>query len=553
MTTAAKLVSRRSPPLVSLSSFSRSIPPLLALLACLTAATAGCGARLDDAFCDESTCAFSATEWARLQALSPIPAPPADSSNQFRGNPDAQALGTAFFTDAAFSGPATDVDALGRPAVQARAARGQATGVRCATCHDLSRAGADISSVPNNVSAGAGWTDVNAPALVGSVFQHLFFLNGRADSAWALAVAVAESPTTMNGNRLKTAWAIADGYRAAYDAVFAPAGYPLPMSAPGWRSSSDVLARLDPATGQCLPVGGACPADCRQITSECGASACVPRFPLQGKPGVQAGCQAGCGTGEPSDDAFDCMDKVDQDQVTRVLVNWAKALDAYQALLVPAPAPFDRFVAEGPASDAISPAAKRGARLFVGKGVCVDCHGGPLFSDGDFHDIGVPQLGALVPTVGECGQGNAACDCVNGVKCLPWGAWDGLGKLAASKFSRTSAWSDSADDADPVRAAALGRARTASADDPLKGAWRTPSLRNVALTGPYMHDGVYADLADVVKHYSEGGATDGVGVPAVQLKPLLLSADEQADLVAFLQTLTSESSAPPMSLLGRGP
>jgi hypothetical protein len=429
----------------------------------LAALVAGCGKDLDKTFCDEPTCAFSTDEWRRLQALSPIPSIPDDPSNQFRGNLDAQALGSAFFNDAAFSGPATDVDALGRPAVQARSARGQSTGVRCATCHDLARAGADVSSVPNNVSAGAGWTDVNAPAIVGSAFQHLLFLNGRADSAWALAVAVAESPTTMNGNRLKTAWAIADGYRAAYDAIFAPAGYPLPLAG----TSAAVSATLDATTGQCLPTNGDCPPSCRRVTSTCGAMACLPRFPLQGKPGALAGCQAGCGSSEPFDDAFDCMASADQDQVTRVLVNWAKALDAYQADLVPGPAPFDRFIAEGPGSDAISPAAKRGARLFVGKGVCVDCHSGPLLTDGDFHDIGVPQGGPLVPTVGECGAGNAACDCVNGVKCLPWGAWDGLGKLAANKFLRSSTWSDSPDDSDPVRAAARARARTDAADDPL--------------------------------------------------------------------------------------
>ncbi|HEY4184036.1 MAG TPA: cytochrome c peroxidase [Polyangia bacterium] len=499
---------------------------------------AGCGATLDRAFCDESNCVFSDDEWGRLQALSPIPSIPDDPSNQFRGDPQAQSLGNAFFLDASFSGPATDVDALGRPSVEARAERAQPTGVRCATCHDLSRAGSDVSSLPNNVSAGAGWTDVNAPAIVGSAFQHLLFLNGRADSAWALAVAVAESGTTMNGNRLKTAWAIADGYRASYDVVFAPAGFPLPLSG----TSVDLSAILDPATGQCLMTNGACPSGCRMVTSTCGASVCSPRFPLQGKPGAQAGCQAACNAGEPFDDAFDCMDGDDQTAVTRVLVNWAKALDAYQALLVPGPAPFDRFVAEGAASDALSPAAKRGARLFVGKGACVDCHSGPLFSDGDFHDIGVPQDGPLVPTMADCPAGNAACDCVNGVKCLPWGAWDGLGKLAANKFLRSSAWSDSADDADPIRAAALSRVRTTSPNDPLKGAWRTPSLRNATLTAPYMHDGYYGTLAEVVQHYSDGGTTGGVGIPAVQFKALLLSPDEQSDLVAFLESLTSADS-----------
>jgi cytochrome c peroxidase len=76
----------------------------------------------------------------------------------------------------------------------------------------------------------------------------------------------------------------------------------------------------------------------------------------------------------------------------------------------------------------------------------------------------------------------------------------------------------------------------------------------VALTAPYMHDGVYGSLAEVVQHYSDALVTDGVGVPAAQLKPLLLSADEQSDLVAFLQTLTSESAAPAASsLASKGP
>ena len=141
---------------------------------------------------------------------------------------------------------------------------------------------------------------------------------------------------------------------------------------------------------------------------------------------------------------------------------------------------------------------------------------------------------------------------MNGVRCLPWGAWDGLGKLAANRFLRDSVWSDSADDNDPIRATALTRARTDAPNDPLKGAWRTPSLRNVSLTAPYMHDGVFGTLAEVVQHYSDGVDTDGVGVPAAQFKPLLLSADEQSDLVAFLETLTSDQPSS-SALVARGP
>jgi len=174
---------------------------------------------------------------------------------------------------------------------------------------------------------------------------------------------------------------------------------------------------------------------------------------------------------------------------------------------------------------------RRGAQLFVGKAGCVDCHDTPLLSDRDFHNVGVPQLGPAVPTEAECPAG-AACDCVAGTNCLPWGALDGFAKLDASSMLRTSMWSD--DPADDSRAAELAR----SPGDALKGAWRTPSLRNVALTAPYMHDGLYGTLADVVAHYNRGGDAGAIGTRAVDVKPLGLTDGEQADLVAFLETLT---------------
>jgi cytochrome c peroxidase len=87
-----------------------------------------------------------------------------------------------------------------------------------------------------------------------------------------------------------------------------------------------------------------------------------------------------------------------------------------------------------------------------------------------------------------------------------------------------------------------GAAPPPLAKDPLApsllGAWRTPSLRDVAMTGPYMHDGVFATLADVVWHYDQGGTGGGLG--EVEIAPLLLSAEDRADLVSFLQTLSGQ-------------
>jgi len=440
--------------------------------------------------CNDGSCAFSDDEWKRLQALTNLGPPPRDPSNAVDGDPAAIALGHAFFSDTRFAGPATQLDALRRPAGVGRAPAGQATNVSCVSCHDLGRAGVDTESIPGNVSSGAGWTDVNALPIVNCAYQRLFSWNGRQDSLWAQAFAVAESPTTMNGNRLRVASVIASHYSAQYDAVFARYG-----------STSSVAFEL----------------------------------PSDGKPGTKPGCQPG-DPGEPFGDAFDCLDAGEQEATTRVLVNWAKAIAAYEATLVSRNSDFDRFMREGPTSNAISSAAKRGARLFVSKAACIDCHATPLFSDRDFHNVGVSQIGPAVPTEADCPAGGV-CDCVAGKNCLPWGALDGLGTLQASKMLRSSSYSDGDDRS---RAADVTRAL----DPSLKGAWRTPSLRNVARTAPYMHDGVYGTLEEVVAHYNRGGDAAAIGTRAVDIKPLGLTADEQTDLVAFLETL-SESAQPP--------
>jgi hypothetical protein len=164
---------------------------------------------------------------------------------------------------------------------------------------------------------------------------------------------------------------------------------------------------------------------------------------------------------------------------------------------------------------------------------------------------------------------------------LPAGVYSGLLKLRDSpkgsvytNLRRDSEWSD--DKTDPSRERYYFKAPNPEELDPpppplqpdsaLKGAWRTPSLRDVAVTAPYMHDGYYKTLEDVVWHYNVGGTTGGsefvvnvcdpgvhadadagiycsepdAGVPvrAVQIKPLGLTDGEVADIVEFLKTLT---------------
>jgi len=533
----------------SMNARSRSaVRPFASLAAVLAGGLALAGCALpDDLFCDDPGCGFSDEDWARVSALGGLQAAPPDPTDVVFNDAAAQKLGSAFYFDPRFSGAATQVDALGRASAVPRAPKGQALNISCSTCHDLGRAGVDVTSTPGNVSSGAGWTDVNALSTVNSAYQHLFFWNGRADSLWGLSVVVAESPTTMNGNRLHTAWVIADNYRAQFEALFKK---PLPVQGDTVCSVSPLLETAGARAGQCKLVNGGCQFPCaagqnpdpKFISPEHPDSGCWPRFPLQGKPGSKPLCQAGDPT-EPFGDAFDCMAADDQKAVTEVLVKWAKALEAFEYVLSDGASkktPLDNWVAAGPRVSYVDEAARRGAQLFVGKAACVDCHNTPLLSDGAFHDIGVAQVGPDVPTLADCIEGSAACDCVKGVKCLPWGEYDGLTRLAGdpalgivgSKFLRTGIWSDDA--ADLSRDADVHAMPTAA----MKGAWRTPSLRNVALTGPYMHDGRYATLAEVVDHYNRGGDVAAVGTRAVELRPLFLTAGEQADLVAFLGTMT---------------
>jgi cytochrome c peroxidase len=512
-------------------------------------AVAGCGRWVDDLTCHGDGCRFTRGEWDRVKSLSALGEPPPDTSNGLLVRALASddpvhsrivALGWRLYYDPDLSGPATWKDSLGRPVGSTRASvldpAAASTHISCATCHDPTQGGGDVTSVPRHVSVGAGWYDVNGQQTLNAAHYHYLYWNGRADSLWSQAAQVMESGVSVNGDRLS----IVDHVRRTYSAYADVLG--------------DLPVAVDPA--QC-PSPASCPApDCHLVTA--GATqVCRPVIPPHGKPGAKAGCQ--WGVDEPASDDFDCMRPADQARVTSAYVQIAKAIGAYEHFLSSVDSPFDRFVAEGEGSTALSPDAQRGLKLFVGRASCIDCHRTPLLSDGEFHNIGVPQAGPAVPTVSDCKRADtaASCDCTTGRKCLPWGACEGLqrlldrprgeppggdaclasdvapepqsgeaARLSSFEFNRSSAYSDDRTPLDPPKLRVV------------KGAWRTPSLRDVDLTGPYMHDGIFPSLGDVVWHYDQGVAANDVGAAAVELSPLLLSAQDRADLVAFLQSLT---------------
>jgi cytochrome c peroxidase len=498
----------------------------------LAVALGGC-AQADNLLCPQGSCGWSDAEIGSLSSLADLPAtPPPDRTNKYVGYPGAEALGRKLFWDTRFSGVSSGTDALKRPMPFARAAKGQPLNISCATCHDLKRGGIDPASVPGNVSLGASWTDVNTSTVYNDAYYPLIMWSGRNDSLWAQAAGSVEG--SMGNTRLRAAWVIATYYRAEYNAVFAD--WPLPMTGT-IAELSPTLETQAPIAGQCKGTP-TCPTSCREVRDDVtGVTGCWPRFPLDGRPGTKPGCQPGDAS-EPFGDAYDCMDPADQAAATRVVVNFGKAVAAFEYKLVSRNSPFDRFVSDLRAgfaneSTEISAEAKNGARLFVGKAGCSDCHNTPLMSDQRFHDVGVASVGQGIPTLADCPKGGV-CDCVTPTNCLPFGAFDGIPKMRKNAYRRESTWSD-----DP-----MDTSRKAWMDMPMdqvpKGSFRTPGLRDVALTAPYMHTGALATLEDVVAHYNRGSDPQAIGDVAPQLQPLYLTEREQAQLVAFLKTLTGE-------------
>jgi len=204
-----------------------------------------------------------------------------------------------------------------------------------------------------------------------------------------------------------------------------------------------------------------------------------------------------------------------------VLAGIGKALAAFQETLLSGRSPFDEFRdalerGDRAAAARYPVAAQRGLRIFIGRGNCGACHVGPAFTNGEFHDTGVPFFVAGGVDPGRHG---------------------GIRKLQANSLNLLGRYNDDRSGASAVKT------RQVAEEHRNFGEFKVPSLRNVAHTAPYMHNGSLATLADVVRHYSEINPdrlhSDGEAI----LRPLRLSADESADLVAFLESLSESASA----------
>jgi cytochrome c peroxidase len=289
---------------------------------------------------------------------------------------------------------------------------------------------------------GIGLTRRRTMTIVGAAWQPWLFWDGRKDSLWSQALAPLESRTEHGLTRTEVVGIVGRLYRRDYERVFGP----LPL--------------LDRVPERASPLGD-------------------PRARR----------------------AWRRMSPRDRNAATRAFVNVGKAIAAFESRLRPAPARFDRYVAGD--GEALSERELQGLELFLGDGHCIDCHSGPLFTNGEFHNTGVG---------GSPGDPGRAA---------------GLVALRADEFNCLGRYSD----ADKSSCALLYAPVTAPA-----GTLKPPSLRSVTRRAPYMHAGQLATLGAVLRHYDRAPQAE---IGHSELAPLGLSEEQLASIVAFLGSLES--------------
>jgi cytochrome c peroxidase len=321
--------------------------------------------------------------------------------------------------------------------------------VACATCHLPEQLFQDGTPLAN----GVGTTNRRTMTVIGTAYSPWLFWDGRKDSQWAQALGPMESPVEHGGNRTLYAHLVVEFYADEYSALFGP----LPDLSGLPRNAGPVA---DP---------------------EAAAN-------------------------------WEAMAPEEQDAVTRMYVNVGKSIAAYERLLNPGASRFDQYVEallnhDPAAEDILISDEIAGLKLFIGEANCTNCHNGPLFTNNDFHNTGIPVADGLPEDTGRS---------------------LGAQQVLADEFNCLSVYSD----AQPDECAELNF--LVLDEHQQERQFKPPSLRNVAGRGPFMHAGQFATLEEVLNHYNTAPEA-----PAghSELEPLNLTEKQIAQIIAFLKTL----------------
>jgi cytochrome c peroxidase len=325
------------------------------------------------------------------------------------------------------------------------------TQVACATCHKPELMFTDGLAL----AVGVGIGPMHTPSLVGLSYSPWFYWDGRKDSQWAQALAPLEAKHEHATDRVQLLRLISSDtvYRDMYENVFGPLSLPAML----------------PETG--TPQG-----DAQQQSN------------------------------------WNTLERETQTDISQFFANLGKAIAAYERKILPGGTRFDDYAAQVAAGsdddNALNNSEKSGLKLFIGKGQCVTCHNGPLFTNHEFHNTGVLAVGGKMPSMGR----------YDGVRISQEDSFNCLGKFS---------------DASAQECIELRFARDTN---DLVGAMKTPTLRNISETAPYMHGGQMTDLAQVVNHYNDAPSSM---LSHNEAKPLGLRIVERIQLEDFLLTLSA--------------
>ncbi len=184
------------------------------------------------------------------------------------------------------------------------------------------------------------------------------------------------------------------------------------------------------------------------------------------------------------------------------------AISSYLRTIVSRDVPLDRYLRGE--KESLVPLAIQGLELFQGKAQCVLCHNGPLLSDEKYYNLGVPANPEIR---------------TNPLRHISL-RFDSL-MLGVPGYNKTTQ--------------DLGRYMITKSNKE-KGGFRTPTLREVARIAPYMHNGIFSTLEEVIDFYDRGGGNDSFGTKSPLVRPLGLNKEEKAALKAFLESLSSPNT-----------
>ncbi|NRA67300.1 MAG: hypothetical protein HRU19_22645 [Pseudobacteriovorax sp.] len=375
--------------------------------------------------------------------------------------------------------------------------------ISCASCHNPTNFFADGLPTSKGLSIG----ERNAPTVVNSFALERAFWDGRSDHIAAQALGPLENIAEHGTNRLQVVRHVESFYLKEYQSIFGD-----------FPDIETNRSQAKPSFAQVSLTENLK----RRFEDSSFFSFLKGTFSLAARRHAK-----------PPKDAiswqqgYEALKPADKSRINQVFANIGIAISQYERTLTATRSPFDAFMAnwtdpgEVPLSQNFDQGAFEGLKIFLGKGQCTNCHSGPNFTDNEFHNIGV------ISEFGDPGR-------VVGLRL----AEDEGAFHCESEYYRAYPWLSNTD--------ACEEKPYLDPDNPDNvGAFKTPSLRNVALTRPYFHNGSASSLHAVMQHYNElPDEPLPTGHLSQSLARVALNEEEIANVIKFMKSLSAPLEQP---------